>query len=74
MGAFRRPKMEESEADKQLRKDIERRRKEEEEEKIRLEKEQKKQKARRKKGMVGQRSLFTKGTKGMTDPEGKTYE
>ena len=41
MGAFRRPKMQESEADKQLRKDIERRRKEEEEEKIRLEKEQK---------------------------------
>ena len=39
-----------------------------------LEKEQKKQKGRRKKGMVGQRSLFTKGTKGMTDPEGKTYE
>tara|TARA_R100000773_G_C4213454_1_gene112493 strand:+ start:1007 stop:1162 length:156 start_codon:yes stop_codon:yes gene_type:complete len=41
MGAFRRPRMEESEADKQLRKDIERRRKEEEAEKIRLEKEQK---------------------------------
>ena len=38
MGAFRRPRMQESEADKQLRKDIERRRKEEEEEKIRLEK------------------------------------
>ena len=32
MGAFRRPKMQESEADKQLRKDIERRRKEELEE------------------------------------------
>ena len=74
MVSFRRPIMEESESDTHLRKDIERRRKEEEEEKIILEKEQKKQKGRRKKGMVGQRSLFTKGTKGMTDPEGKTYE
>ena len=74
MGSFRRPRYQESEADKQLRKDIERRRKEEEEEKIRLEKEQKKQKSRRAKGMVGARSLFTKGTKGFKDPEGKTYE
>ena len=74
MGAFGRQRNQESEADKQLRKDIERRRKEEEEEKIRLEKEQKKQKSRRARGMVGARSLFTKGTKGFKDPEGKTYE
>jgi hypothetical protein len=74
MGAFRRPKMQESEADKQLRLDIQRRKEEEQAEKERLDKEKKKQKGRRKKGMVGQRSLFTKGTKGMTDPEGKKYE
>ena len=47
MGMLRRPRYQETEADKQLRKDIEKRKKEEEAERLRLEKEQKKQKSRR---------------------------
>jgi hypothetical protein len=55
----------ESEADKQLRLDIEVRRKEEEKEKLRIEKEEARQKKRRDKGLVGSRSMFSRaGGKG----------
>ena len=49
----------ETEADKALREDIERKRKKEEEEKLRLEKEEKRKKKRMGKGLLGNRSLFS---------------
>ena len=65
MGAFRKPKYEESAADKAVREDIERRRKEELEEQEKLEAKEAKLKKRKEKGMVGMRSLFSRaGGKG----------
>jgi len=65
MGAFRKPKYEESAADKAVREDIENRRNEELEEQKKLEAKDKKLKRRKAKGMVGMRSLFSRaGGKG----------
>jgi len=65
MGAFRKPKYEESAADKAVREDIENRRKEELKEQEKLEAKEKKLKKRKAKGMVGMRSLFSRaGGKG----------
>ena len=65
MGAFKKPKYEETAADKAIREDIENRRKEELLEREKLEKKDKKLKRRKAKGMVGMRSLFSKaGGKG----------
>jgi len=65
MGAFRKPKYEESAADKAVREDIENRRNEELEEQKKLEAKDKKLKKRKAKGMVGMRSLFSRaGGKG----------
>lgn len=60
MGAFRKPKYEESAADKAVREDIENRRKEELKEQEELEKKEAKLKKRKEKGMVGMRSLFSR--------------
>lgn len=64
-------KYRETEADKQLRLDIEARRKEEEQTKLDEEKKRNHKKARRKKGLVGSRSMFTRaGGRGyMTEGE-----
>jgi len=71
MGAFRKPKYEESAADKAVREDIENRRKEELKEQEKLEAKDKKLKRRKAKGMVGMRSLFSRaGGKGFYQ-EGK---
>jgi hypothetical protein len=65
MGAFKKPKYEESAADKAVREDIENRRKEELKEQEKLEAKDKKLKRRKSKGMVGMRSLFSRaGGKG----------
>ncbi len=65
MGAFRKPKYQETAADKAVREDIERRREEELEEQEKLEAKEKKLKKRKAKGMVGMRSLFSRaGGKG----------
>jgi predicted ribosome quality control (RQC) complex YloA/Tae2 family protein len=65
MGAFRKPKYQETAADKAVREDIEKRRKEELEEQEKLEAKDKKLKKRKAKGMVGMRSLFSRaGGKG----------
>ena len=65
MGRFRKPKYEETPAEKAMREDIERRRQEELEEKERKEAADKKLKRRKAKGMVGMRSLFSRaGGKG----------
>jgi len=65
MGAFRKPKYQETAADKAVREDIERRREEELEEQEKLEAKEKKLKRRKAKGMVGMRSLFSRaGGKG----------
>ena len=65
MGAFRKPKYQETAADKAVREDIERRRKEELKEQEKLEAKDKKLKRRKAKGMVGMRSLFSRaGGKG----------
>jgi len=60
MGAFRKPKYQESAADKAVREDIENRRKEELKEQEELEKKEAKLKKRKEKGMVGMRSLFSR--------------
>jgi len=60
MGAFRKPKYQETAADKAVREDIERRRKEELEEQEKLEAKEAKLKRRKEKGMVGMRSLFSR--------------
>ena len=60
MGAFRKPKYEETAADKAVREDIENRRKEELKEQEELEKKEAKLKKRKEKGMVGMRSLFSR--------------
>jgi hypothetical protein len=60
MGAFRKPKYQESAADKAVREDIERRRQEELEEQEKLEAKEAKLKKRKAKGMVGMRSLFSR--------------
>ena len=60
MGAFRKPKYEESAADKAVREDIERRREEELEEQRKNEEAKKKLKRRKAKGLVGQRSMFSR--------------
>jgi hypothetical protein len=60
MGAFRKPKYQESAADKAVREDIEKRRKEELKEQEELEKKEAKLKKRKEKGMVGMRSLFSR--------------
>ena len=58
-------KYRESEADRQLRLDIEERKKQEEAERIANEKEEKYQKKRKDKGLVGSRSMFSRaGGKG----------
>ena len=58
-------KYKESEADRQLRLDIEERKKQEEAERIANEKEEKYQKKRKDKGLVGSRSMFSRaGGKG----------
>tara|TARA_R100001440_G_scaffold33462_3_gene52403 strand:- start:542 stop:763 length:222 start_codon:yes stop_codon:yes gene_type:complete len=65
MGRFRKPKYEETAAEKAMREDIERRRQEELEEKEKKEAADKKLKRRKAKGMVGMRSLFSRaGGKG----------
>ena len=65
MGAFRKPKYQETAADKAVREDIERRRKEELEEQEKLEAKEDKLKRRKEKGMVGMRSLISRaGGKG----------
>ena len=65
MGRFRKPKYEETPAEKAMREDIERRRQEELEEKEKKEAADKKLKKRKAKGMVGMRSLFSRaGGKG----------
>ena len=65
MGSFRRPKYEETAADKAVREDIERRRQQELEEQEKKEAADKKLKRRKAKGMVGMRSLFSRaGGKG----------
>ena len=60
MGAFKKPKYEETAADKAIREDIENRRKEELKEQEELEKKEAKLKKRKEKGMVGMRSLFSR--------------
>ena len=60
MGAFKKPKYEESAADKAVREDIERRREEELEEQKKLEAKEAKLKKRKAKGMIGMRSLFSR--------------
>ena len=60
MGALKKPKFQESAADKAVREDIERRRQEELEEQEKLAAKEKKEKKRRAKGMVGMRSLFSR--------------
>lgn len=58
-------KYQETEADRQLRLDIKKRKDEEEAERIADEKEEKKQKRRKDKGLVGSRSMFSRaGGKG----------
>ena len=58
-------KYRESEADRQLRLDIEERKKQEEAERFANEKEEKRQKRRKDKGLVGSRSMFSRaGGKG----------
>ena len=65
MGRFKKPKYEETPAEKAMREDIERRRQEELEEKEKKEAAEKKLKRRKAKGMVGMRSLFSRaGGKG----------
>tara|TARA_R100001463_G_scaffold3989_3_gene15548 strand:- start:777 stop:998 length:222 start_codon:yes stop_codon:yes gene_type:complete len=71
MGAFRKPKYQETAADKAVREDIEKRRKEELEDQEKLEAKDKKLKRRKAKGMIGMRSLFSRaGGKGFYQ-EGK---
>ena len=60
MGAFKKPKYQESAADKAVREDIERRRQEELEEQKKLEAKEAKLKKRKAKGMIGMRSLFSR--------------
>ena len=60
MGAFKKPKYQESAADKAVREDIERRRQEELKEQEKLEAKEAKLKKRKAKGMVGMRSLFSR--------------
>jgi len=65
MGAFRKPKYQETAADKAVREDIERRRQEELDDQAKMEAKDKKLAKRKAKGMVGMRSLFSKaGGKG----------
>ena len=65
MGAFKKPKYQETAADKAIREDIENRRKKELLEQEKLEKKDKKLKRKKAKGMVGMRSLFSRaGGKG----------
>jgi len=65
MGRFRKPKYEETPAEKAMREDIERKRQEKQEEKEKKEAADKKLKRRKAKGMVGMRSLFSRaGGKG----------
>ena len=65
MGAFKKPKYNETAADKAVREDIERRRKEELKEQEKSEAKEKKLAKRKAKGMVGMRSLFSRaGGKG----------
>ena len=60
MGALKKPKYQESAADKAVREDIERRRQEELKEQEKLEAKEAKLKKRKAKGMVGMRSLFSR--------------
>ena len=60
MGAFRKPKYNETAADKAVREDIEKRRQEELKTQAELEAKDKKLKKRKAKGMVGMRSLFSR--------------
>jgi len=60
MGMMRSTKYKETEADRQLRKDIEKKREEEEQTKLDDEKRKKIKKSRRKKGLIGARSMFTR--------------
>ena len=60
MGALKKPKYQESAADKAVREDIERRRQEELEEQKKLEAKEAKLKKRKAKGMIGMRSLFSR--------------
>ena len=60
MGALKKPKYQESAADKAVREDIERRREEELEEQKKLEAKEAKLKKRKAKGMIGMRSLFSR--------------
>jgi len=65
MGAFKKPKYNETAADKAIREDIERRRQEELDDQAKMEAKDKKLAKRKAKGMVGMRSLFSKaGGKG----------
>jgi len=65
MGAFKKPKYNETAADKAIREDIERRRQEELDDQAKMEAKDKKLAKRKAKGMVGMRSLFAKaGGKG----------
>ena len=65
MGAFQKPKYNETAADKAVREDIEKRRQEELDDQAKMEAKDKKLAKRKAKGMVGMRSLFAKaGGKG----------
>jgi hypothetical protein len=71
MGAFKKPKYQESAADKAIREDIEKRRQEELEAQEKLEAKEARKKKRKAKGMLGMRSLFSRaGGKGFYQ-EGK---
>jgi len=68
MGIFKKPKYEETETDKAIKRQIA----QEEKDRIKLENKQKERKKRIAKGMVGSRSMFTKaGGQGFYDEDGK---
>ena len=70
MGIFKRPKYQETETDKMIKRQLE------QEEKDRVEKEEKRAERKRRyaKGMIGSRSMFSRaGGSGFYDPEGEKY-
>ena len=70
MGIFKKPKYEETETDRQIKRQLAK----EEKERVKKETKQTEYKKRIAKGMVGSRSMFTKaGGKGFYDDEGNMY-
>ena len=70
MGIFKKPKYEETQTDKQIKRQLA----DEEKDRIKKETKRKEYNKRVAKGMVGSRSMFTKaGGKGFYDDEGNTY-